>query len=390
MSGKKGRWMGLAKGVGSVLRKVRRRFRDGLRLASRGQKENLERYRQERECRGVIAAAKPLVISVVSTGRCNMACDMCVTHSRRIPADRRWAQNPTKDMDVETFREVLDRFPEAAQVHIIGGGEPLLNPDFFSLVELGAGRGMAVKTFSNGVALGPSIARLLDSPLHTLTVSINGHAPEEFARMTGMDPGMYGAILMNVGRLTAARDRRLSPLVVNASFILDKTNYVHVPAMLETAFGLGVDGVHLVSFLPSPCDGYRVEERTITTDDAAIVGFLRRAVPAGLRRRVSLPTVLDRGASAKRCSCHWAQVRVNGNGEVSSCSMMLLNMAGHGTIRDGSAMEVWNSAWFQGMRAKFLSEGKDALELPCTVCVDNFGVSPWDDESDALTDRVSS
>ncbi|MFH1790782.1 MAG: hypothetical protein ABH885_02220, partial [Candidatus Omnitrophota bacterium] len=63
------------------------------------------------------------------------------------------------------------------------------------------------------------------------------------------------------------------------------------------------------------------------------------------------------------------QVRVDGHGNVASCSMMLLNMENTGSIDDP---DCWNSAFLRDMRERFLT-GRDIEEL-CLYCPSNKGV----------------
>ncbi|MFC1577282.1 hypothetical protein ACFL3N_02970, partial [Candidatus Omnitrophota bacterium] len=52
---------------------------------------------------------QPVTLSVVATGRCTLACDMCPTHSRLVPQDYEHTQKTKADMDFAMFKEVIDR-----------------------------------------------------------------------------------------------------------------------------------------------------------------------------------------------------------------------------------------------------------------------------------------
>ena len=88
--------------------------------------------------KGKILRFQPITISIVPTGRCTLNCDMCPTHSKKIPDDYHHVQKPTRDMSFDTFKKVVDKFNKALNVQIIGSGEPLLNKDFFKMVEYAA------------------------------------------------------------------------------------------------------------------------------------------------------------------------------------------------------------------------------------------------------------
>lgn len=371
--------------LSKIVQKVRRVAQDRRRLSD-VQRRNLERHDRELPLRSHHPEFKPHTLSLVSTGRCNLKCDMCPTHSKVIPDDYPWVQNPTSDISLETFKKFAARFPEATTVSIIGQGEPILNKEFFEIIAHADSVGMKVKSFSNGTTLKTFIDRILKSPLDTITISINGHDAEEYTRMTGEHPRHFETIKSNIKALTAERDRRAAPLTIHGHFIVDRINYMHTPKMAALGRELGVDAIYFVNFLPTPYDGFRLPERTITTDDHDIIRFLDEQFPPSVRRFAVLPTLLDVHSEKKNCHCHWSQARINGNGEVSSCSMMLLNMKDHPTIDEP---DLWNGEWFQSMRKKFTSPSKADLESPCNNCTDNFGVDPWDDVEGFLKHRTA-
>ena len=74
----------------------------------------------------------PVTISIVATGRCTLSCDMCPTHSSKVPRDYPNIQNNIRDMNFEMFKHIIDKFRNAVTIQIIGSGEPLLNHDFFN------------------------------------------------------------------------------------------------------------------------------------------------------------------------------------------------------------------------------------------------------------------
>ncbi|MDA2915388.1 radical SAM protein [Nitrospinae bacterium AH_259_B05_G02_I21] len=325
--------------------------------------------------RGKVVAHQPVTLSIVATGRCNLTCTMCPTHSSVIPVDYEWNQQMAEDIDFETFKRTVDRFDRAIYVNIIGAGEPLLNKNLFRIAKYAAvHKKMVVKTFSNGTTLERYIEPIVRSHLDGITVSINAHNSEEFNRITGMPGLLYPKIYKNVKRLVEARNALGSPVKIKASFIIDQQNWPLIPEFLRVADEVGVDQVFLCNFLSAPFDGFRAEERSLFVQDTDMVEFLRTVVPSNMQGKVVLPTLLDPAQTTKQCSCHFDQLRVDGAQNFSSCSIMLLNMEGNGKITDA---EVWNSTFFQNRRARFLTDDKSVLFDPCKVCPENYGVNPW-------------
>ena len=320
-----------------------------------------------------ILSYSPVIVSIVATSRCTLSCDMCPTHSRIVPKDYPHRQNDAPDMGLAMLKEIIDRFGSAITVHIIGSGEPLLNKDFFKMVDYAASKKMTVKTFSNGTVIEENIDNILNSKLDGITISLNGHTSSEFRRMTGMDESYYDKILVAVKKLVAEKRKRGSFVKVKLSFIIDKHNYRHIPAMVDVALDTGVDHAFFCNFLPCPYGHLGAGDRLLTSDDRIKkeLDEMFSRYPAAVRKKLTPPVLVDMGEGKNNCSTHFSQVRFDGGGNVSSCSMMLLDMTGHGSYKDPG---VWNNAFFTGMRRKFLSGDNERLFDPCRVCPDNKGV----------------
>ena len=336
-----------------------------------GQKLNYLKYRLSRKSQRL--GYDPVNISIVSTGRCTLSCDMCPTHSKVVPKDYPHLQKVSRDMDFDTFKKVIDRFRNALSVHIIGSGEPMLNKDFFKMVDYGAGKKMSVKTFSNGTTIKDNIGNLLRSKLNSITISINGHNAEEFERMTGMNRQVYRDICASTKKLVEEKNISRPSLKVNVSHVIDKLNYKAIPEMIKISVGLGADTILLCNFLSCPYDGLTADERVLEADETLIkeLQSMKSGLPDGIIKRIAFPKPIDKKLFRNRCDSHFMQIRVDGDGNMSSCSMMLLGVAGTGRYDDTGA---WNNDFFMRMRKSFLSDDEVALPEPCRVCPDNRGV----------------
>lgn len=315
----------------------------------------------------------PVTISIVGTTRCTLSCDMCPTHSGRVADDYPYKQKNVKDIDLTMFREMIDRFKNATTVHIIGSGEPLLNKDFFRMVDHAAWRKMTVKTFSNGTTIRKNIDNILGSKLDGITISLNGHNPKEFTRMTGMEEKIYDEIYAATKTLVEEKKRRGSKVKVKLSFIIDRHNYKDTSKMVDVGLGLGVDHIFFCNFLSAPYSGLRADERALFAGSALAdeLNAVFGKYPVEVRKKLTPPVLIDRAMDRNNCRSHFSQIRFDGDGNVSSCSMMLLNMSGNGNYKDA---DLWNNRFFTDMRKKFLSGSNETLLEPCLVCPDNKGV----------------
>ncbi len=310
----------------------------------------------------------PIVLSVSPTDRCNLSCDMCLSHSPRAK-DNPYRHKPAPDMTYELFRQIVDTFPTALSIQIVGTGEPLLNKDYFEMVEYAAVEGkMDVSTTSNGTILADKIDEIVAAPLTYFFVSLNGHNADEFDRFTGCGTKCYHKIYENVVSLVDKKRSTGASLKIGVSYVLDKTNFGFLNDMIQVAGRLGVDEVKIMPYLSTlDIPGYTSKERSLFEEDNAVKNiFSNITTPAGMHIALYPPL---KGAAAKNCKTFFTSLRVDGAGNIGSCGRMLLELSQNGKFTDEN---VWNNDYFRRMRRIYLDPEMPLLE-PCTVCPENMG-----------------
>lgn len=311
----------------------------------------------------------PIYISVFLTHRCNLSCDMCLTHSTKF--SNPFGQKPCKDVDFELFKQILDRYKNAQSVNLIGNGDPLLHKDLFKMIEYASNvMKMEVYSGSNGILVGKYIEEIIDSPLKQFDISLNGHNSKEFNRMTGMPPKLFDIICNNTVELVKRKKARRSKLKIVVSIILDQENYKHLNDMIYFADSLGVDEIVFFQFLPVPEKGFTAEERCLFLDDSDVLEVFDQvnSLASRIRRKVILPLLLDRVMDTnKHCSVPFYNLSVDGDENVGGCCCQILDLSPSGKFSDEN---VWNNAYFQEMRKRFIDPKFPLLE-PCKRCYNN-------------------
>ena len=347
-----------------------------------GQMLNLITYSSNKK--KSVVSWDPIYIEIFPTFRCNLSCDMCLTHSTKFKNPL--GQKPTEDMDFELFKRVLNRYKNALSVNPIGNGEPLLHKDIFKMIEYASSvMKMNVASFSNGILVGKYIEEIINSPLRQFYVSINGHNSEEFNRMTGMPPEVFDVICNNTAELVKEKKRRGSKLRISVTIILDKENYRCLKDMIYFAENLGVDEITFCQYLPVPEKGFTAAERCLFSDDSDVVETFAQvnSLPPRIRTKVILPPLLEREmGNNKHCSVHLYNLVVDGDGNVGGCSCQLLDLTGNGKFY---GEDPWNNAHFQEMRRRFIDPESPLLE-PCTWCYNNSSqVRDWTSVSNPVS-----
>jgi pyrroloquinoline quinone biosynthesis protein E len=153
-----------------------------------------------------------------------------------------WNRNP-KDMTLERFQKILDRFPTLLKIKLQGIGEPLLNRQFFALVEEAVRRGIAVEMTTNGTLLSEeNCRRLLDSGLTAIFLSVDGATAETFERIRR--GAKFARVVEGIRRLSDMRGTRQLP-GLHFWTVGQAANIQEIPALVRLASDLGVDSVRL-------------------------------------------------------------------------------------------------------------------------------------------------
>ena len=122
--------------------------------------------------------AAPLYVAWQITNECNLACMHCIEESG---PGRAFKDELTKD---EVF-SVLKQLAQAQVPYIsFSGGEPMVHPHFWEMVEYITGEGVNLKIETNGHFITPETAkRLKDLEVKAVQVSLDGATSASFNKM---------------------------------------------------------------------------------------------------------------------------------------------------------------------------------------------------------------
>ncbi|HLH46348.1 MAG TPA: mycofactocin radical SAM maturase [Acidimicrobiales bacterium] len=163
----------------------------GLGSPRRGSKERPTRLRTR--LAGGLGA--PICLTWELTYACNLACVHCLSSS---------GTRDPRELTAGEARSVVDDLAAMGVFYVnVGGGEPLLRPDFFDLVGYAVERGVGVKFSTNGSRLTAArAARLTAMDYVDVQVSLDGATAEVNDRVRGV--GSYRAARRAMDNLASA------------------------------------------------------------------------------------------------------------------------------------------------------------------------------------------
>ena len=177
---------------------------------------------------------KPVVVWNVGR-RCNLRCIHCYSHSR----DCEYSGELAHD---EGIRLLDDLAAFGSPVVLFSGGEPLMRPDIFELIEHAASRGLRAVVSTNGTLITPDISsRLKDAGLSYVGISLDG-LEETNDRFRGVQGAFRQA-------LRGVRSCLSKGVKVGLRFTMTGQNVGDVPGILDLIEEEGVPRVcfyHLV------------------------------------------------------------------------------------------------------------------------------------------------
>jgi MoaA/NifB/PqqE/SkfB family radical SAM enzyme len=139
----------------------------------------------------------PLYVAWQVTNECNLACLHCIEESG---PGKAFHDELSKEQTFEVLRQVVDNDVPYLS---LSGGEPMLHPHFFEMVEYVCSRGTQVKIETNGHYLAPeNCARLKELGVKAVQVSLDGASVETFSRMRVR--GDFNQVIQGVRNLHAA------------------------------------------------------------------------------------------------------------------------------------------------------------------------------------------
>ena len=178
----------------------------------------------------------PICLTWEWTYACDLQCVHCLSSSGRRDPD---------ELTTDEMKAIVDQLAEMQVFYVnIGGGEPMLRPDFFEIVEYCVERGVGVKFSTNGGRITAENARRLAAMDYVdIQISLDGVDPETNDAIRG--DGSYSRVRVAMDHLRAAGFGAFK-----LSVVMTRENIAQVDAYHALAGEYGAE-LRLTRFRPS-------------------------------------------------------------------------------------------------------------------------------------------
>ena len=293
----------------------------------------------------------PLVISWNVTRECNLKCNHCY-----LDADGKKLDN---ELSTQEGKQLMDQINEVSRpLLILSGGEPMLRPDIFELIEYGSKKGIKMGLGSNGYLIDDAVAKKLKtSGIATVSISLDSHIPAQHDDFRGVNNAWERAV-------NACKALRKNNVLVQVNTTLTHENYDQIDDIMSLAESIGVENFHLFFLVPTG-RGVKLTdispqkyEEMITTTFAKVHRHRLNVRPSCAPQfmRIAQGMNMDMRQWIRGCIAGMYYCRIYPNGDVTPCPYMPIKL---GNVREQSFKDIWfNSEVFKNLRNPNCLRGK--------------------------------
>jgi radical SAM protein with 4Fe4S-binding SPASM domain len=327
------------------------------------------------------ARSMPVVVDVVLTKACNLACTFCKDY-QTVGAQR---------VSVQNFEKIAAQiFPTAHRINICSGGEPYLHPGLEDLLRICKRHGLFTWLLSNGTLCREERLRAIvrEGLVDEHGFSVDGFKAEtvEAIRINASFEKILDSIAL-LRRIRSEEGVAIPRIVIR--YALMRMNVEELPDAIRRWGEMGIEGLEcgylsLANGIPKEqCMFYHQDLLERVYDQARSVA----ARYPGLK--LILPPLIreerEKAENPAACRSPWNFVMIDTNGEVLPCyrAFEVLRM---GQVYGENARpfhEIWNSPAYQALRGTVNAKDGPRHYPYCGTCETRLG---WGREEAHLGD----
>ncbi len=293
----------------------------------------------------------PLVMSWNVTRECNMKCSHCYINA----TEKKLAH----ELTTTEGKKLMDQICQVSKpLLILSGGEPLLRPDIYELIQYGTSKGLKMGLGSNGSLIDDTVAaKLKAAGIVTVSISLDSHIPAQHDEFRGVVGSWEKAV-------NACKALRKHNVLVQVNTTLTQQNYDQIDDIMSLAEKIGVENFHLFFLVPTGRGAKLTDispqkyEDMITNTFAKVAKHKLNVRPSCAPQfmRIAKGMGLDMRPWVRGCLAGLYYCRIYPNGDVTPCPYLPVKL---GNVREKTFKEIWfNSQIFKALRDPTTLKGK--------------------------------
>jgi radical SAM protein with 4Fe4S-binding SPASM domain len=293
----------------------------------------------------------PLVMSWNVTRECNMKCSHCYINATE--------KKLVHELTTAEGKNLMDQICRVSKpLLILSGGEPLLRPDIYELIQYGTSKGLKMGLGSNGSLIDDTVAaKLKAAGIATVSISLDSHIPAQHDEFRGVTGSWEKAV-------NACNALRKNNVLVQVNTTLTQQNYDQIDDIMSLAEAIGVENFHLFFLVPTGRGAKLTDispqkyEDMITNTFAKVTKHKLNVRPSCAPQfmRIAKGMGLDMRQWVRGCLAGLYYCRIYPNGDVTPCPYLPVKL---GNVREKTFKEIWfNSPIFKSLRDPTTLKGK--------------------------------
>ncbi|MCE5315557.1 MAG: radical SAM protein [Armatimonadota bacterium] len=271
---------------------------------------------------------QPTVCTLQVTTRCQANCVHC-------SAARHKRQHET-ELTTQEWKRVIRQSEQLGAVTVIfTGGEPLLRPDIFELINWVDKDEAVVGMFSNGLLLnGENVKKLVDAGLWFIHVSIDSPDPCQHDEMRHV-PGCFDKAVEGLAR---AKDAGILT-GISTYATPERLRNGQVIELIEMTKKYGFDEITIFDVVPTGRLLREDRQHLLSDEDKAELCRIENEYNEGHPRPQVITQAHVNGPTGVGCYAGWCQFYMTAYGEMTPCDFTPLAF---GSAKDESVEDMWN------------------------------------------------
>jgi len=277
----------------------------------------------------------PYAIAFEPTTACNLKCPEC-------PSGLRKFTRPTGNADFKLFEKTIEQVKKHAfYLTLYFQGEPLINPDFFKMVEAAKRRKFYVATSSNAHFFNVENAEnTVKSGLDRLIISLDGLTQETYSKYRV--EGSLQQVMNGIENMVEAKKRlgSVTPFIV-IQFLAFSHNEHEIEAVKKLKKQLGVDEVKIKS-----AQFYKPDQSELIPENDALIRY----------RKSDTGKYEIKNQMVNRCWRLWTSPVITQDGQLLPCCFD--KDANHplGDLKTDGFDRIWSDNNYRDFRTRVFTD----------------------------------
>lgn len=315
---------------------------------------------------------QPTWLLIYVSDLCNFQCKMCPHHTKGDASSFQLRKKQLGMMKASLFEEICKRYPESTLVMLAGVGEPLLNPEITQFFNIADQHKKMINLVTNGYFLNKTIRKAIlnNKSFNQVSISLNASDPDDYQSITSCPPTVYNTVISNIKELVKEKAKYKSNCKIILSAVASQEFLPQIKEFLIFCDQLNVNQIEIHNYIKFGIKEKEQQWHSIQQNEKTIeaITHIDSFCKKQLKTTVYLPKILNKNNFKKKCPWFFRNLAFDAYGNVSGCGRVMPPLANNGNLNQNN---LWNSAYMQKMRKKYLSP---TFKLPecCNNCIENY------------------